>query len=82
MQWRHSLHFAFYEGYAPSVDIAALHAADRQDAQKVLDDAVALARQQGLAPESSLLEPGDEPLSNRILEEVRSWNADLLVHAS
>jgi nucleotide-binding universal stress UspA family protein len=72
-------HLLYADPYAGGVDLAAIYAAERQGAQQILDDAVAIARQHGLSAESVLLEPGDEPLSDRILEEVRAWPADLLV---
>ncbi len=62
-----------------SADLEAVRQAWRQAGQKVLDEALAMARQGGIAPESALIESGAKRLSIVIVEEAQRWGADLIV---
>ena len=62
-----------------TVDLEAVRQAWRQAGQTVLDQAVAMANQAGVDPESALLESDAKRLSNVIVEEAQRWGADLIV---
>lgn len=62
-----------------SADLEAVRKAWREAGQKVLDQAVAMAREGGVHPESALLESDAKRLSSLIIEEAQRWGADLIV---
>jgi len=51
----------------------------RGDGQKVLDEAKAFARQQGIEPEAVLIESIGGPAAQFIVEQAKNWPADLIV---
>ena len=62
-----------------SADLEAVRKAWRAAGQKVLDQAVAMARDGGVQPESALLESDAKRLSSLIVEDAQRWGADLIV---
>lgn len=71
--------YAYYAGDGVSPDtIATVESAWRQAGQTILDSAANLARQNGVQPETALLEREDRP-STVIVDDAKQWNADLLV---
>jgi nucleotide-binding universal stress UspA family protein len=49
------------------------------EGQEILDQAVALAREAGVAVESALLETTTAQLSGALIDEAKRWSADLIV---
>lgn len=71
--------YAYYtEDSIPPETIAALEQTWRQVGQKILDQAADLARQEGIQPETTLLEQ-EERVSTVIVTEAARWHADLIV---
>jgi len=71
--------YSYYagDGFSPDT-IATVENAWRQSGQKILDSAADLARQNGVQPETALLERGDRT-SVVIVDDAKQWQADLLV---
>ena len=62
-----------------AADLEVVRNAWREAGQKVLDQAVAAARDGGVDSESALLESDSKRLSTVIVEEAQRWGADLIV---
>lgn len=68
--------FAFLAGYEYSAEALA---AGRKQAQKSIDDAMAIAKSSGVPTDSHLLEAPGQRLGETIAKEVLAFDADLVV---
>ena len=66
------------EGYAMT-NIDELMASMRAEGRKVLEAASKVALRQGVKVDASVVESGVRPVSDVILDEARTWRADLIV---
>ena len=67
--------YAFGSGLYANTVIESM----RSDGQKILNQAEARARQQGLEPEAVLIESIGGPAAQFIVEQAKEWPADLVV---
>lgn len=75
------VHSADEPAYFGALDISAQALQAVRDAgTRVLEDALAGARNAGVPAESRLLDP--QPLGEAVAQEARAWNADLIVVGS
>jgi nucleotide-binding universal stress UspA family protein len=65
--------------YSPGIYPSNVLEALRESGKKVLHDAEAMLRQQGIEPQSVMLETIGGPASDLILEQAKQWPADLIV---
>jgi nucleotide-binding universal stress UspA family protein len=68
----------FLDGY-PEVDMGKLLGGLRDMGRKAIDDGRALAVKADVVPETGLVESRGRPVSEAILEDARSFGADLIV---
>jgi len=61
------------------IEKEGLNALLKGDAERLLDEAAALAAAVGLAPESELVEAPDGQIARHITETASAWQADLIV---
>lgn len=61
------------------INVADIEQAIIQQTQKELSDAAALARQEGIDPETTLRRANGQRISDQIVAEATSWPADLIV---
>ncbi|MGO9995300.1 MAG: universal stress protein [Steroidobacteraceae bacterium] len=71
--------FMFDYLYSPGIYPSNVLEALRESGKKVVHDAEAMLRQQGLEPQSVMLEAIGGPASDLILEQAKQWPADLIV---
>ncbi len=69
------LDYAFGSGMYANTVIESM----RSDGQKILNDAEAMARQQGLEPEGVLIESNGGRAAQFIIEQAKEWPAELIV---
>ena len=65
--------------YAPTAHYPAFVDAVRAAGKRVLENMTAVAREQGIAAETELLEVVGGQAADKILEAARNWRADLIV---
>src|SRR5262250_2402595 len=65
-------------GHVPG-DLEELHEAWHKAGQEVIDRAVAAALREGCAAEPCLVEGNGVHVSERVVEEARAWDADIIV---
>jgi len=63
----------------PGLDLSQIEQEVIQHTQKELNDAVALAEKEGIAPETIIARAGGRRISDVIIEQTKSWPADLIV---
>ena len=63
----------------PGLDLGAIEQEVIRHAQKELDDAVALADKEGITPETIVALARGRRVSDAVLDEAKTWPADLIV---
>lgn len=63
----------------PGLDLGQIEQEVIQHTQKELNDAVDLARREGITPETKIARAGGRRVSDTIIKEAKSWPADLVV---
>jgi nucleotide-binding universal stress UspA family protein len=71
--------FMFDYTYSPGIYASNVLEALRESGRKVVNDAEAMLRQQGIEPGSVMLETIGGPAADLILEQAKQWPADLIV---
>jgi nucleotide-binding universal stress UspA family protein len=59
--------------------IGAIMQSMRQEGERIMSEAVVAARAEGITPETSIMENFNGRVHQLILEEARTWHADLIV---
>ena len=71
--------FMFDYTYSPGIYASNVLEALRESGRRVVNDAEAMLRQQGIEPQSVMLETIGGPAADLILEQAKQWPADLIV---
>jgi nucleotide-binding universal stress UspA family protein len=66
-------------GMGALIDVDQVKAGMRQAAEKLLDDAVAKAKEAGLDPYRILVESDNKRVAEMIVDAAKQWDADLIV---